>query len=145
MDREDFIRVCDESLKAVRNEYSINQEKMAYILGISKKTLVEIEKGRSSLGWSVSVTLCTLFEQSSVIVTAFGGRASAVILSIAFDSSEPEYRRAHTTRIWWNTVLEKNGMVIEKNIVSQHYRLVSQDNRIIASSFDIDDLTNLMK
>ena len=143
MKREEFIKACDSNLKAVRTEYSFNQEKMAYILGISKKTLVEIEKGRSSLGWSGSVTLCTVFSQSSVICEIFKD-PEELIRAIAFDGSEPAYRHANTTRIWWHTILEKNGYVIEQNIVSQHYRLVAPDNSILASSFDLDELTKLI-
>jgi DNA-binding XRE family transcriptional regulator len=53
MDRKQFIEICDSKLKMIRIEFSYSQEKMALILGISKKTLVEIEKGRSSLGRTV--------------------------------------------------------------------------------------------
>lgn len=144
MKREEFIRACDDNLKAVRTEFSFNQEKMAYILGISKKTLVEIEKGRSSLGWSVSVALCSIFAQSNVIREVFGDKALLTISEIAFEDSEPDYRRANTTRIWWHKVYEKNGYIIEQNIVSQHYRLVAPDNSIRASSFDLDELMKLL-
>lgn len=144
MTREQFINACDGNLKAVRTEFSFNQEKMAYILGISKKTLVEIEKGRSSLGWTGSVALCSIFQQSSVITELFGGEASGIIREIAFENSEPNYRHANTTRIWWHTVTEKNGYIIEQNIVSQHYRLIAPDNSILASSFDLGELTRLL-
>ena len=143
MDRSGFIKACDTNLKAVRTEFSFNQEKMAYILGISKKTLVEIEKERSSLGWSGSVTLCSIFHESSVLNETFGDVFS-LIHEIAFENSEPNYRKANTTRIWWHTVSEKKGFIIEQNIVSQHYRLVAPDNSILASSFDLDDLLKLI-
>ena len=51
MTKKEFAAALDSALKAVRKEYGFTQEKMAAVLGISKKTLVEIEKGRSSLGW----------------------------------------------------------------------------------------------
>ena len=113
------------------------------MLGISKKTLVEIEKGRSSLGWSGSVTLCSVFCESGVLAEAFGD-IPALLHRLAFDEGEPSYRRASHTRVWWSTVSEKNGFVIEQNIISQHYRLVAPDNSILASSFDMDDLTKLI-
>ena len=40
---------------------------MAHELGISKKTLVGIEKGRSSLGWTGSAALCLLFGDSQTL------------------------------------------------------------------------------
>ena len=48
MTKKEFAVRMDTMLKAVRKEYGFTQEKMAVVLGISKKTLVEIEKGRSS-------------------------------------------------------------------------------------------------
>ena len=60
MDRKEFIREMDIHLKLVRTEYGYTQELMASILGLSKKTLVEIEKGRSSLGWMGAVAFSSL-------------------------------------------------------------------------------------
>lgn len=51
MDRDTFVDLMNHQLKLVRTEYGLTQEAMARALGLSKKTLVEIEKGRSSLGW----------------------------------------------------------------------------------------------
>jgi len=59
-------------------------EQMAHILGISKKTLVQIEKGRSSLGWAGALTLCTIFRNSQVLGMTFGGQPQDLILSLAF-------------------------------------------------------------
>ncbi len=52
MTREEFIQMMDEREKLIRTEYGLTQDKMAIALGISKKTLVEIEKGRRTLGWT---------------------------------------------------------------------------------------------
>ena len=41
MTREEFIAEVNSKLKLVRTEYGLTQDKMAVILGISKKTLVE--------------------------------------------------------------------------------------------------------
>ena len=49
MDRTTFIENTDARVKLVRAEFDLTQEKMALLLGLSKKTLVEIEKGRASL------------------------------------------------------------------------------------------------
>ena len=42
MTKKEFAATLDSALKAVRKEYGFTQEKMAAVLGISKKTLVEI-------------------------------------------------------------------------------------------------------
>jgi len=144
LDRNEFIALCNSKLKAVRTEFSFSQEKMALMLGISKKTLVEIEKGRSSLGWSGSVVLCAVFSESSVLTETFLQNPTDVFKSIAFEKSEPNYRQAMSHKLWWETIVENDHYYIEQNIVSQHYRLLTKDNRIVASSFDIEDLKKIM-
>lgn len=145
LDREEFVTVCNSKLKLVRTEFSFSQEKMALMLGISKKTLVEIEKGRSSLGWSGSVVLCSVFSESQVLFDAFSADPIEIVHIIAFENSEPNYKQANTFRIWWQTVTQNDNYIIEQNIVSQHYRLLTKDCKVIASSFDVEDLKKLMK
>lgn len=145
LDREEFVTVCNSKLKLVRTEFSFSQEKMALMLGISKKTLVEIEKGRSSLGWSGSVVLCSVFSESQVLFDAFSASPIEIVHIIAFENSEPNYKQANTFRIWWQTVMQNENYIIEQNIVSQHYRLLTKDCKVIASSFDVEDLKKLMK
>ena len=140
MTKSEFIKICDQSAKAVRSEFSYSQEKMSGALGISKKTLVEIEKGRSSLGWAGSVTLCTVFGESRILCGTFGSDIIMIVRGIAFENAEDNIRHANTTRIWWNTVYHQSGYIIEQNKVSQHYRLLAPDNSILASSFDKDEL-----
>ena len=47
MTKEFFVSELDRQVKLVRTEYGFTQDVMAKILGLSKKTLVEIEKSRS--------------------------------------------------------------------------------------------------
>lgn len=140
MDRKQFIQICNLNLKQIRTEFSFSQGKMAITLGISKKTLVEIEKGRSSLGWSVSVVLCTLFSNSKVLTDIFDGRHSEIIMALAFDGSEPEYPQTKGGTIWWQTIKENSKYIIQQNIISQHYRLLNSEGKRIASSLDLEDL-----
>ena len=56
MERAEFISLMNSKIKLIRTEYDLTQEKMAEAIGLSKKTLVEIEKGRNSLSWSAAVT-----------------------------------------------------------------------------------------
>ena len=114
---------------------------MALILGISKKTLVEIEKGRSSLGWTGSVALCAIFGESEIIDGAFGGKPTDIILTLAFDGHEPPPFTSGK-KIWWQTVKETQSGLIQQNIISQHYRLLDRDGTRIASSFEFEDLIN---
>jgi DNA-binding XRE family transcriptional regulator len=91
MDREAYIAKCDAKVKLVRTEYGLTQDKMAMALGISKKTLVEIEKSRKSLGWTTAVAFCTVFSDSEVLANVFGGNPSEIIAALAFDGEPASY------------------------------------------------------
>ena len=143
MEKREFVSICDAKVKLVRAEYSLSQDKMALMLGISKKTLVEIEKGRSSLGWTGSVALCTIFGNSEVIAGVFGGKPHDIILALAWNGSEPAYPQTMGGRVWWQTIMENERYTIQQNILSQHFRLLTADGRRVASSFVLEDLTRL--
>lgn len=140
----EFVSKADEKLKLVRTEYGYNQEKMADILGISKKTLVQIEKGRSSLGWTGAIALCTIFERSEVLEAAFSGGACDMILALAFQDSRPDYPKTMGGKLWWKTLEETEKYKIQQNIVSQHYRLLDQNDRRILSSFELQAIKEHM-
>ena len=101
MTRDEFIKKVDEKVKLIRNEKEFTQDKMAEILGISKKTLVQIEKGRASLGWTVAIAVCTIFKDSEILQITFGGDPQDIILSLAFDNYEGNYDRTLGGKIWW--------------------------------------------
>jgi len=143
-DRDSFITTCDSKLRLVRTEADLTQEQMAHAIGISKKTLVDIEKGRRSLGWSGSVALCVVFSRSNVISSAFGESPVDMIPGLALTDT-PAPAASPTTNPWWEVVADNGEYRIEQNVVSQHYRLMARDNTKIAASFDIDDLIPLFQ
>lgn len=145
MDRNEFVGKADDKLKLVRTEYGFNQEKMADVLGISKKTLVQIEKKRSSLGWTGAVALCTIFERSEVLEAAFGGETTDIIMALAFQDSEPSYPKTMGGKNWWKTLEETSKCKVQQNVVSQHYRILDQNDRRIFSSFELQDIKNHLK
>ena len=140
MTREEFIKTMDEKSRLIRTEFRYSQDKMAEILGMSKKTLVQIEKGRSTLGWMGSVTLCTIFGKSEIVQMTFGGPPEDVIMALAFDSAEQQYTRTLGGKIWWVNVETSNGYKIQKNIVFQHYRILDGEDRRICSSFEYENI-----
>jgi len=137
MTRDDFIKKVDEKLKLIRIESDYTQDKMAEILGISKKTLIQIEKGRSTLGWAGAVTLCTIFRNSEVLEMTFGGHPQDIILSLAFTGYESNYDKTMGGKVWWVNTESKEEFILQQNIVSRHYRILGGQNRI-CSSFDYE-------
>jgi len=140
MNRDEFITKCNEKLKLVRTEYNFSQEKIAYILGLSKKTIVEIEKGRSSLGWMGSVALCTIFNSSEILSATFGGKPTDIIMALAFDGNEPVYQQTMGGKFWWDLIEEQDGFKIQQNIITEHYRILDKEDKRICSSFSLDDI-----
>ena len=140
MDRRQFIEEMDLHLKLVRTEYGYTQEMMALILGISKKTLVEIEKGRSSLGWMGAVAFATLFADSRILSSLLGGEASDMIRALAFEGKKPYFFPTMGGKIWWRTIEESEKWRIQQNIISNHYRALDRHDRRISFGFDLEEV-----
>lgn len=138
MNRDEFVKKVDDKLKLIRNESDYTQDKMAEILGISKKTLVQIEKGRASLGWTGAVALCSLFKDSEILEMVFGGQPQDIILTLAFNSYEGNFGKTMGGKVWWMDIESRNGFKIQQNIISKHYRILDSEDRRICSSFEYE-------
>lgn len=125
----------DANLKDVRKEYGFTQEKMAAALGISKKTLVEIEKGRRTLGWTGAVALAAVCGESAILQAQFGGEMSELISALAFADTPPRRFKTLGGKVWWRDVLQKGGFRLQQNILSGHYRLLDSGDCRVMSSF----------
>ena len=141
MTRESFIALCDRKEKLVRNELGYSQEKMSTLLGISKKTLVEIEKWRSSLGWQGAVTLCTLFQNTRGITLTFGSDIPALLRALTEDAAY--LQPVESPYAAWVPILELDGKTIEQNAASQLYRLRAE-GETLAASFELAELRKRM-
>lgn len=138
MTKNEFIQRINEKIKLIRTEYDYTQDKMAEILGISKKTLVEIEKGRSSFSWAGAVTVAVLFNDSQIVQMSFGGDTLDLIKTISFTNYNENYPETMGGKIWWRLVKEQLGFKIQQNIITQHYRLLDSNNRRVCSSTDLN-------
>ncbi len=144
MDKTTFVKIMDDKMKLIRTEYGLTQDKMAVILGISKKTLIEIEKNRKSLGWNGAVTLASIFSDSTLLRDALGGDISGMIISMAFKDLEVDYPKTWGGRVWWKTIQEADGYRIQQNLLSHHYRILDQENRRLFASFSLEDTRAVM-
>lgn len=138
MTKKEFAARMDERLKAVRKEYGFTQEKMAAVLGISKKTLVEIEKGRSSLGWTGAAAFAAIFSESSILQESFGGELGDLVEALAFADAKPQYPKTMGGKVWWREILKKKGYCIQQNLISGHFRLLDRENHRLMASFDME-------
>ena len=138
MDRKEFVKEMDIHLKLVRTEYGYTQEMMAACLGLSKKTLVEIEKGRSSLGWMGAVAFVSLFSDSRILSSLLGGEAGDMVKALAFEGQKPFFFPTMGGKVWWRTVEESEKWRIQQNVISNHYRALDRHDRRISFGFDLD-------
>lgn len=145
MERTEFVALLDRQVKLVRTEYGLNQEVMARVLGISKKTLVEIEKGRTSLGWTGAVALCAIFSGSQVLSGVLGGEAGELIRALAFQDLRPTYPRTLGGKVWWRFVETLGPYTIQQNLISQHYRALDREDDRVFSSFDLEEVRQRLR
>lgn len=138
MQKDEFIAEMNHQVKLVRTEYGLTQDAMAKALGLSKKTLVEIEKGRSTLGWMGAVAFSSIFSASQVLSGALGGEAEDMILALAFEDLKPTYPKTMGGKVWWRTVETLGTFRIQQNIISQHYRALDDQDGRVCSSFELE-------
>ena len=137
MERSEFISIMNHKIKLIRTEFDLTQEKMAEAIGISKKTLVEIEKGRNSLSWSAAVAAAVIFSDSSILDEAFGGETSDLVKVVALnglDAKLPD--KTMGGRVWWQDIKESKGYRIQQNVISRHFRILDAEDRRFFSTFD---------
>ena len=145
MTREELITKVNGRLKLVRTEYGLTQDKMAAILGISKKTLVESEKGRRSLGWTETVALTSIFAHSSILKDALGEDFNEMISALALEGVEISYPPTMGGNVWWREIKSAGGYRIQQNLISNHYRLLDEKDRRLISSFDLKEVEDYLE
>ncbi|MBU3185529.1 helix-turn-helix transcriptional regulator [Clostridium estertheticum] len=145
MTRIEFIKKVDEKVKLIRTEKGYTQDKMAEILGISKKTLVQAEKERSSLGWAVAIAVCVIFRDSEILELTFGGDVEDIIHSLSFPNNDKKYIPTLGGRIWWKNIGTKNGFTVQQNMISKYYRILDNNHRRICFSFELEYISKRLK
>ena len=145
MTKKEFAAQMDRKLRAVRKEYGFTQEKMAAVLGISKKTLVEIEKERSSLGWTGAAAFAAIFSESRILQEQYGGELTDLVEALAFADATPQYPKTMGGKVWWREIMKKKGYRIQQNLISGHFRLLDQANHRLMASFEMERVLERLK
>lgn len=114
MDKEQITQLISEKMKLVRTEKGYTQDKMAEILGISKKTLVQIEKGRIQASWTCVAAVCALFRDSDIIQTTLGGDPVEVIEIIGRNGIDRAKEKTMGGKVWWKDIQKKDSFVFSR-------------------------------
>ncbi|KOP70513.1 XRE family transcriptional regulator [Lysinibacillus sp. FJAT-14745] len=136
MNREQLITLISEKLKLIRTEKDLTQDQMSDLLGLSKKTLVQIEKGRIYTGWTTTVAVCALCRESSILQHELGGDPLEVVDLIANNGTLLPKEKTMGGYIWWKNLSEYNGYRLQQNVISQHFRILDTENYRLLSTFD---------
>jgi DNA-binding XRE family transcriptional regulator len=149
--RDEIISKVSEKMRLIRTEAGYTQDKMGEVIGLSKKTLVQIEKGRMDANWQTVVTICALFRETETIQYLFGSDPLEVLETVARDGID--YRKEKTLggKLWWREIDRRKGFILQQNVLSQHYRILDDEYFRIFSSFEeqssrerFDELVNEM-
>lgn len=135
MTKPHLTQVISEKIRLVRNEYHITQDVFSKMIGITKKTLVQIEKERTKASWSVVISVCMLFSESTTLIDALKSPPDEVIRRIVFDSVTIPKAQTMGGKMFWRTVQEFPGFKVQQNYFSNHYRLIDGYGRRWLSSF----------
>ncbi|MEC1717584.1 helix-turn-helix domain-containing protein [Schinkia azotoformans] len=145
MERETAIIIISEKIKLIRTEQGYTQDKMAEILGLSKKTLVQIEKGRNTANWTTIVAVCALFNQSEILNSVLGDDPVEFIKLIGLKNTESKKEKTMGGKVWWKEISKEGDFRLQQNIISQHYRILDEENYRRFSTFNLDEAINRLK
>lgn len=135
MNKEHIIELISNKIRLIRLEKGYSQDEMSEILGISKKTLVQIEKGRTLSGWTIVIAVCALFRDSEVLQSLLGDEPLEIVETIAHDGLDRPKDKTMGGRVWWKEIDKKGSFLLQQNLVSQHYRIIDDKQYRWFSSF----------
>lgn len=126
-------------MRLIRLEKKYSQDKMADIMGISKKTLIQIEKGRIYPSWSNVIAVCALFKDSEILHSVLGDEPLEIIETIAHNGIERSKDKSMGGRVWWKEIERKGDYRLQQNVISKHYRILDSRNYRWYSSFEDEE------
>lgn len=136
MNSEQLIEQISQRAILIRTEAGYSQETMASILGISKKTLVQIEKNRTAASWTVVVAIIALFSDSEIIQSLLGDAPLEVIRTIAHNGLDRPKGKTLGGKVWWKELENESEFRIQQNLISQHFRILDKEDYVWFSTFD---------
>ncbi len=139
MDKDKLIELISKKMKLIRTEYGYTQDKMADILGVSKKTLVQIEKERTQASWANVIEVCVLFRHSEVLQAALCSDPIEIVETVAHESVLSPKQKTLGGKVWWKEIVKKDGYRIQQNLVSHHFRIVDDEDYRWFSSFNQEE------
>lgn len=134
--KETLQEIVSKKIRLLRSEYNFSQDKMAEVLGVSKKTLIQIEKERSKASWTLVMAICGLFRESEILKMTLGEDPIELVETIIFKNVAVPRNITGGGKAWWKNIEAKGKFKIQKNIITSHYRIIDGNNRRWYSTYD---------
>ncbi|ARK23413.1 transcriptional regulator [Sporosarcina sp. P37] len=136
MNKQTVIDLVSPRMKLIRTEMDYTQDEMADIIGISKKTLVQLEKGRQELGWAVAVVVCALFRESALLRSVMGDDP-VELAEIAVHAEIHSRETAASASVnWWIEVGQWQQYKLQQHTAGGHYRIIGEGGKRLFSTGD---------
>ncbi|MFD2828889.1 XRE family transcriptional regulator XdrA [Corticicoccus populi] len=133
MDKQAFTEILQAKFKMVRTEAGYTQDSMSHTIGLSKKTLVQIEKERILPNWTTCISLCALFRNSEVLTNTFSG--DPLELAQVISRGHCVYPNYESEKVYWEDIDSKNGFKLQFNKVNKVYRVINDENLPVHASY----------
>ncbi|WP_327063169.1 helix-turn-helix transcriptional regulator [Jeotgalibacillus soli] len=123
-------------MKLIRTEANYTQDRMAHVIGVSKKTLVQIEKGRVLPNWTTVVTVCALFREQEILMNLVGGDALEIAELLAREEIDHRKEKTLGGKIWWAEIKIESDIKLQRNLISKHFRIIDDEQYRLFSTFN---------
>ena len=139
MNKTDFCKRTQTILEDLRKDQGMTLEQMALTIGLSKKTLIQIEKGRSNLKWAEAVTFVSIFNDHDLVKSLFGDETNEIIQTIAIQKSPKRQFKTMGGESWWKTISERDGYRSQHHKISKHLRILDNENYRVYFTYSKSD------
>lgn len=135
MNKLGFCSMVQNILEDLRKAVNMTLDEMALTIGLSKKTLIQIEKGRNPLKWAEAVTFVSIFNEHDIVKSVFGDEANEIIQSIAIQKSPKRQLKTMGGESWWKSIASKEGFRLQQHKISRHFRILDKENYRVYFSY----------
>lgn len=136
LDRQELTSIISRKMRLIRNEFNLTQDKMADLIGLSKKTLVQIEKDRMPASWTVVLAVCALFRESDVLKMTIGDDPVETVEAISFENMLVPKEVTGGGLVFWKAVRKEGKFTLQKHVLTGYYRIIDGHHKRWVSSFD---------
>ncbi|MBC9785216.1 transcriptional regulator [Heliobacterium chlorum] len=126
--QETFDQLVSAKLRPIRTDADLTQDKMAEIIGISKKTLVDVEKGRKTLGFTAASLTAILFRRGEPVQSLFGDMTIDVVEFVSTRAKSRAWYKTLGGPVWWIEESRQGPFIVQKHRFTPYYRIIDSDH-----------------